>query len=58
MSILTEHGATILISLILAAAVILVIRKMARDKKAGKGGCCGECRSCPHSGGFGNISEK
>lgn len=43
--------ATIIVSLVILAAVVLVIRKMIRDKKSGKGGCscgndCGACGAC------------
>ena len=37
---------TILISLLLLAAVALIIRSMMRDKKQGKSSCGGNCASC------------
>ena len=48
---LTENLSTIIVALILAAVVVLVIRKMYRDKKAGHGcSCGGSCGCCPSSG--------
>ena len=48
---LAANLATIIVSLVILAAVVLVIRKMIRDKKRGKGGCswggdCGSCGAC------------
>lgn len=41
--------ATIIIGFGLLAAVILIIKKMIKDKKQGKG-CCGSgCEGCSHS---------
>ena len=37
---------TILISLLLLAAVALIIRSMMRDKKQGKSSCGGNCAGC------------
>ncbi len=50
---LAANAATIVISLVLLAAVCLIVRKLVKDKKSGKGGCscggncaaCGACRS-------------
>ena len=41
--------ATFIVSFALALVVVMVIRKMVKDKKAGKGCCGGDCRHC--SGG-------
>ncbi|MBO4928530.1 MAG: FeoB-associated Cys-rich membrane protein [Clostridiales bacterium] len=41
-----ENLGTIIISILLAAAVVLVIVKMIRDKKNGKTGCGCGCSSC------------
>ena len=42
---LSANIATILISLALAAAAILAVRKLIRDRK--KGGCSCGCSDCP-----------
>ncbi len=48
---LMENLSTIIVALILAAVVVLVIRKMVRDKKAGHScSCGGSCGCCPSSG--------
>lgn len=41
---------TILISLLLLAAVALIIRSMMRDKKRGKSSCGGNCAGCAACG--------
>ena len=41
---------TILISLLLLAAVALIIRSMMRDKKQGKSSCGGNCAGCAACG--------
>ena len=48
---LAANLATIIVALVILAAVVFVIRKMIRDKKRGKGGCscgsdCGSCGAC------------
>ena len=48
---LTANAATIIISLVLLAAVCLIVRKLVKDKRSGKGGCscggnCGSCGVC------------
>lgn len=45
----SENLATIIVSLILAAAIILVVRKLYKDKKAGKSSCGCNCSGCPNS---------
>lgn len=45
-----QHGGTILVSLLVAAGVVLAIRKLVRDKRNGKSICGDNCSSCPHSG--------
>ena len=49
---LAANLATIVVSLIVLAIVSLVVWKMVRDKKRGKGGCsCGEsCSTCGAGG--------
>ncbi|PWM68080.1 MAG: FeoB-associated Cys-rich membrane protein [Eubacteriales Family XIII. Incertae Sedis bacterium] len=44
-----EFVGTAVVGVILAAAVILIVRKMIRDKKAGKSSCGCGCSSCPNS---------
>ena len=41
--------ATIIIGLVLLSVVTLVIMKMIRDKKQGKGCCGSSCQGCSHS---------
>ncbi len=46
---LALYGGDILVSALILAGVISVIRSMRRDKKAGKsccGGCDGNCANC------------
>ena len=48
---LAANLATIIVALVLLAVVVLVTRKMIRDKRQGKGGCscggsCGTCGAC------------
>ncbi|MBR6236499.1 MAG: FeoB-associated Cys-rich membrane protein [Firmicutes bacterium] len=49
---LADNLATILISLVLIGIVALIIRKLAKDKKAGRSFCAmsasGTCGNCPH----------
>ena len=50
---LAANAANIVISLVLLAVVCLIVRKLVKDKKSGRGGCscggdcagCGACRS-------------
>ncbi len=46
---LALYGGDILVSACILAGVISVIRSMRRDKKAGKGGCSGDCAHCGHA---------
>lgn len=50
--------ATIVISLILIAAVTGIVIGMRRDKKKGKSLCGAKCGSCPMSGSCHAISSK
>lgn len=43
---LALYGGDILVSVLILAGVVSVIRAMRRDKKAGRGGCCGDCAHC------------
>lgn len=46
---LSQNLATIIVSLILAAAIVLVVRKLYKDRKAGKSSCGCNCSGCPGS---------
>ena len=47
MTFLMEILSTVIIGLILAGVVYLVVRKMIRDRREGKGcGCSGGCAGC------------
>ena len=48
---------TILISLLLLAAVALIIHSMMRDKKQGKSSCGGNCAGCAACGACHNKSN-
>ena len=48
---------TILINLLLLAAVALIIRSMMRDKKQGKSSCGGNCAGCAACGACHNKSN-
>ena len=54
---LAANAATIIISLVLLAAVCLIVRKLVKDKRSGKGGCSsgGNCSGCTACGA--NISK-
>lgn len=41
--------ATLIVGLIVAAAIFLAARQIYRDKKSGKSSCGGSCAGCPHS---------
>lgn len=43
---LALYGGDILVGACIVAGVISVIRTMRRDKKAGRGGCSGDCAHC------------
>lgn len=48
MGFIAQNIGTIIVGLILLAIVALIVRKLVRDKRSGKGGCgcgCG-CESC------------
>lgn len=49
--------ATIIISLILAAIVFFIVKKMVNDKKQGKSSCGCNCSSCPMGGCCGSVSN-
>lgn len=42
--------ATVIIGILVALAVGFVIRKIYKDKKAGKSACGCKCQGCPNSG--------
>lgn len=41
--------ATLIVGLIVAAAIFLAARQLYRDKKSGKSSCGGNCAGCPHA---------
>lgn len=55
-----ENLGTIIVGAILLAAVIAVMMKMRKDKKAGKGTCScgGSCDHCASRGRCHSFSEK
>ncbi|MCI8632959.1 MAG: FeoB-associated Cys-rich membrane protein [Lachnospiraceae bacterium] len=42
--------ATVMISILLIVLVILIIRKLCRDKRSGTASCGCGCSGCPHAG--------
>ena len=54
---LEQNLGTIVVALLLAALVVLIIRKLRRDRRAGKlscGGSCGICAGCALKGRCGH----
>ena len=49
MDFITQNMGTIAVLLLLAVIVGLIINKMRKDKKSGKGGCGCGCNGCPHA---------
>lgn len=47
---LAENITTIIISLVLIAVVVMIIRKTVKDKKQGKSSCGCNCSKCAMSG--------
>ncbi|HHW45707.1 MAG TPA: FeoB-associated Cys-rich membrane protein [Clostridiales bacterium] len=49
LTFLAQNLATIVVGIILLAIVVLIIRKLIKDKKSGKScsSCPGNCQSCP-----------
>lgn len=47
---ITENIGTILISAVLLLVVVLIIRKLVKDKKKGKSSCGCNCTHCAMSG--------
>ena len=50
LSYIFDNAGTIAVSLILLVLVVLAIRKIASDRRAGKHSCGGNCGGCPMSG--------
>lgn len=46
----TNILSTLIVAAVLAAVVFLIVRKMIRDKRAGRNSCGCGCGSCPMSG--------
>ena len=47
---ISENLFTLIISVLLAAVVFFILRKLVRDRKRGKSSCGCGCESCPMSG--------
>ena len=47
---LSAHLGTIVVLLIVAFLVVLAIRRMINDRRAGKHSCSGNCGGCPMGG--------
>ena len=47
---ISANLSTILITLVLIAIVVLIIRSLIRQKKQGKSSCGNGCKGCPMSG--------
>lgn len=47
---LSNYWGTLVIGVIVAAAVVLIVLKMARDKKKGRTSCGCGCSGCPSAG--------
>ena len=43
---LMENLSTILVSLVIVAAIVLAVRSIKKDKANGKSSCGGNCKSC------------
>ena len=50
MELLSSNWGTILVVLILAVVVALIVRVIARDKKAGRSSCGAGCSGCAMKG--------
>ena len=55
---ITENIGTILISAVLLLVVVLIIRKLVKDKKKGKSSCGCNCAHCAMSGSCHGAAEK
>ena len=55
---LKANLATIAVSLVLVLIVALIIRKMIRDRRAGKSSCGGNCACCGLCGTCGRPEKK
>lgn len=42
--------ATVIVGIVVAAVLILAVRQLRKDKKAGKPLCGGKCSNCPNGG--------
>ncbi|MBR7020113.1 MAG: FeoB-associated Cys-rich membrane protein [Lachnospiraceae bacterium] len=59
MAWLTDNLGTILVSLVLVAIVVLIVRKQIRDRLAGRTSCGCGCENCASRGiCHGNPAEK
>ncbi len=48
--LLQAGGVTLLLVVLLAVCVILAVRRLIKNKKAGIGACGQECGNCPYAG--------
>ena len=55
---ISENLATIIICVVLIAAVALIVLRMVKNQREGKSGCGCGCSSCPMSGSCHNPTEK
>lgn len=46
---LAQNYGSILVGAILLVIVVLIIRKLVKDKRAGKSSCGGNCSACGHN---------
>ncbi len=50
LSVFSDNIGTIAVLAVLVAVVVLIVWKMVKDKRNGKGSCGGGCVGCPMSG--------
>lgn len=50
LTFLMQNGGTILVTLVLAAIVVLIVYRLVKNKKAGKSSCGCGCSNCAASG--------
>ena len=49
LNFISENLATLLILAVVAVLIIVAVRKIIKDKKAGKGACSMQCDGCPNA---------
>lgn len=55
---LAENMGTIFVSAIIVLIVVLIIRKLIRDKKAGRHSCGGDCGGCAGCSGCCDVHDE